>query len=306
MQQALNLDTILSSLFPLLPFLSHFTMSFSYLLSRRALRALADRAGSVNLKTLEGITYIPFEIFESSSTEEALVHLVRCCPNLEVLEVQGQGPDPFDIDDAFDHTPSLALPPTFEPLNLTRLHNLSMLTMHASPLLLSLMASPLPSLAKLTITPYHDIPYPSCMTSEFIATHGQSLRSLLLFTSKSWPTNLHPSPQDLLKTCPNLRHLSLETPIPQLGTQQPDTEHTSLEILSLPKLNVTNWELVQPLLEKLPALRVIRARDDKWLRKGMNAKAQEAGVQGEMRDWRRRLARRGIRVLDADWNDIID
>jgi len=41
----------------------------------------------------------------------------------------------------------------------------------------------------------------------------------------------------------------------------------------------------------------------RWLRKGMGLRAQEAGVQGEMREWRRRLLRRGIRVLDAEWKE---
>ena len=277
-------------------------MSFSYILSRRALRALADREGSVNLKTIEGITYVPYEIYEPSSTEEALVHLVRRCPNLESLEVQGQGPDPLDIDEVFTLSPSPASLPSFQPLNLPHLRFLAMLSMHASPLMLALMSSPLPSLSKLTITPYNDIPYPASMTTEFIAVHGHSLRSLILYTFKTWPTHLHPSPADMLMSCPNLHHLSLETPIPQLLI--PESKHTSLEILTLPRLSATNWEIVEPLLSQLPALRVIRARDIKWLRKGMGLKAQEAGVQGEMRDWRRRLSRRGIRVLDAEWNDI--
>jgi hypothetical protein len=29
----------------------------------------------------------------------------------------------------------------------------------------------------------------------------------------------------------------------------------------------------------------------------------ETGVQGEMRNWRRRLDRRGVKVLDAAWKE---
>jgi hypothetical protein len=39
----------------------------------------------------------------------------------------------------------------------------------------------------------------------------------------------------------------------------------------------------------------------RWLRHGMNSHAQEAGIQGEMKAWERRLARRGIRLLDDNW-----
>jgi len=50
-------------------------------------------------------------------------------------------------------------------------------------------------------------------------------------------------------------------------------------------------------------LHVVRAREVKKLKKGLSSRAQEAGVQGEAKVWRMRLLRRGIRVLDADWNE---
>jgi hypothetical protein len=51
----------------------------------------------------------------------------------------------------------------------------------------------------------------------------------------------------------------------------------------------------------LPHLSVVRARDVKWLRKGVSTVAQGTGVQGQMKDWKGRLERRNIQLLDADW-----
>jgi hypothetical protein len=44
-------------------------------------------------------------------------------------------------------------------------------------------------------------------------------------------------------------------------------------------------------------------REVRKLKKGLSSRAQEAGVQGEAMEWRRRLLRRGVRVLDADWSE---
>ena len=60
--------------------------------------------------------------------------------------------------------------------------------------------------------------------------------------------------------------------------------------------------VLEKLLPKLPRLKFVRARDVKWLRNGMSARAQQAGVQGEMLLWKRKLGRRGIQLLDAEWN----
>ena len=74
-----------------------------------------------------------------------------------------------------------------------------------------------------------------------------------------------------------------------------------LQILSIPRPDARFLSVLESLLPKLPGLKVVRARDIRWLRAGMSSHAREAGVQGEMREWRRRLARRGISVLDATW-----
>ncbi|KAL0580831.1 hypothetical protein V5O48_001207 [Marasmius crinis-equi] len=296
--EALRLDGLLTGVFPLLPFLAHLSMNPSFILSRRAMTALGDRPGAYHIRSLSGISYIPSR--RLASCHEPIVELLRNCVNLEELEViaQEQDNDTFSLDDLSISAISSVHCPSCTPLNLPRLRILTLLsTLHFSHFMLSLLISPLPSLAKVTITPSDDIP--QSLNSRFISTHGINLRSLLLFSPKSWPTRLHPSPADILITCPHLRHLSLENPLPQLTLQKVHP----LEILSITRPSAECWSLLSRLLPFLPSLRAVRARDVRWLRKGMGTVAQEAGVQGEMREWRRRLARRGIRVLDADWRD---
>ena len=297
---SLRFDSLLTQLFPLVPFLSRLALPPEFVLSRRAAASLAYRERSVNIRVLEGIGYVPTSC---SPDEDPLVQLLRLCPNLEQLEVINQGFQPTDLEwDTFEsHSTAMVLPPNSEPLHLPYLHTITMLSMPWSPLLLCLLHSPLPSLTKLTITPYNDIPYPTSLVSQFIHTHGEKLRSLLLFTPRTWPTTLHPSPSTLLETSPNLRHLSLEMPLPRLTIPSPPSKSHPLQILSIPRPNTEFWKVVERLLPLMPSLRAIRARDLRWLRPGMTLRAQEAGVQGELREWRRRLAPRGVRVLDADW-----
>ncbi|KAK0233540.1 hypothetical protein IW262DRAFT_1331000 [Armillaria fumosa] len=298
--QALLLDSLLTQLFPLTPFLSHFSINPAFTLSRRVLTALGDREGAVNIKSLEGISHVPTaSLAESLTEEEPIVKLLRNCQALQELEVVGGGLDPSESEWSFEPT-ELSVLRSFKPLSLPNLRILTLLSIHSASLLHALLLSPLPALCKVTVTPYDDIPYPNSLVSQFIETHGPNLRSLLLFTPKSWPTRLHPSPRTLLLTCPKLRHLSLEHPLPSLLTTEPH----QLQYLSIPRPSGPSWELLVRLLRQLPNLRAVRIRDVRWLRKGMNIRAQEAGVQGEMREWRRRLARRGVKLLDTEWKDI--
>lgn len=294
--QALALDSALTNLFPLVPFLSRLSINPSFVISRRALNALADKDGTEYLCNLEGLSYVlPLS---RQTDDDPFVRLLRRCPSLEVLELIGQGPAPAELEFSFENGPELSEP--FSPLNLPNLHMLSVLSMHSSPLLLALLNSPLPSLKKLTITPYHDIPYPASMTSRFIELHGRHLRSLNLLTLRFWPTHLRPSPPTLLPSCPSLYHLSLETPLTALVLN----ENHPLEILSIPRPDAESWRIVQQLLPKLPKLQVLRIRDLRWLRDGISSRAQVAGIQGEMREWARRLSRNGVQVLDADWKGL--
>ncbi|KAJ2918418.1 hypothetical protein MD484_g2038, partial [Candolleomyces efflorescens] len=294
-QQALLLDSILTTLFPLVPSLSALYINPSFVLSRRALYSLCERDGAANLKSLGGLTYLAPP--SPTPSDDPFVRLLQCCPNLEEFEIVGQGLDPMDHD--WDMPIELPSMEHFRPLKLEKLRLLSLLSMHSSPLMLALLCSSLPSLRKLTLTPYNDLPYPISLVSALITTHGQSLGSLLLFTPKSWPTRLRPSPDNLFTVAPNLRHLSLENPLPNLVLLEPH----NLQILSIPRPRADAWPMLERLFPFLPRLCVVRARDVRWIRKGISSVALDTGVQGEMREWRRRLARRKIRLLDADWNE---
>ncbi|TFK26700.1 hypothetical protein FA15DRAFT_667179 [Coprinopsis marcescibilis] len=294
--QALQLDSMLANLFPLVPFLSSFYINPSFILSRRALFSLSERDGAANLRMIGGLTYLVSP--SPTPQDDTFVRFMRCCPNLEEVEVIGLGLEPIDHDLALF---PVELPPMddFQPLHLPKLRNLSLMSMHSSPLMLALLYSPLPMIQKLTLTPYDDLPFPNTLVSALLATHGQFLRSLLLFTPKSWPTRLRPSPNNLLTLAPNLRHLSLENPLPSLLF--PDTH--GLQIISIPRPSSAAWHILEPALHRLPQLAVIRARDVRWLRKGISSVALDTGVQGQMREWKRRLARKRIRLLDSDWNE---
>lgn len=295
---ALQLDNLLTHIFPLTPFLSTLFVNPYFVLSKRALSSLTYREGSVNIRSLIGLGYLPSQT--SAADDDPFVQLLRNCPNIEQLAIVGQGLDPTELEFDFSgiDLPSLInFKLNFKPLSLQKLRFLSLLSMHSSPLMEALLKSSLPALRKLEITPYDDIPYPAALSTEFIATHGRSLKSLLLFTPKSWPTRLRPSSEMLLSYCPNLNHLSCESPVPNIRL----SETHGLRILSIPRPSVDSWGMLENNLPMLPHLLVLRARDVKWLRKGVSSVAQSTGVQGQMRDWKRRLERRNIQLLDADW-----
>jgi hypothetical protein len=278
----------------------------SYTMSRRALASLAQHEGIVNLRALEGVSFnhrLPGE--PNWNQEQPLIDCLRNCVNLERLEVIGHAIDLSDVESAQaggDIPPPL---PTDFNLVFPNLNVLTLLSTHSSLLMLHLLSMPLPSLQHLTLTPYDDIPYPTSLVSQFVHVHGASLRSLSFLTPKSWPTRLHPSPSTMLQSCPNLRHLSLETPLPRLIPPTIDGAKAAhlLHVLSIPRPTDEFWSTVlSPLLPYFPALKAVRIRDVRWLRKGLHSRASATGVQGNMRDWQARLHRRNIMLLDADWN----
>ncbi|KAH7914738.1 hypothetical protein BJ138DRAFT_1143166 [Hygrophoropsis aurantiaca] len=302
--EAFVVDSLLTQLFPLLPFLARLSLCAGLCLSRRALSALTNRDGNSHLRVLEGLNYEPSFISPFETADDPVVQLLAACKCLERLEIIGVGLGPFDVE-FLDHPHDSQLPLQNVKLDLQHLHTLTLLSMPSSSLMIALLSVSLPSLRKLIITPYDDLPYPTSLVSQFLDCHGSPLLSLLFFTPKSWPTRLRPSPPNVLYTSPNLRHLSLECPLPTLILPTRESSHSPLplEILSIPRPNSDFWRTLEKLLPQLPSLKVVRTRDVRWLRRGMTLRAQEAGVQGEMRDWRRRLARRGIRFLDGDWKE---
>jgi len=297
--EELLLDTLLTRLFPLMPNLKRLVLNPSFVLSRRALEALASRDGAPHLRCLEGVGYVP----EASSTLEGdpFVQLVKQCTSIEVLEIFGNDPDRIETQLIFDEG---FVDETFTPLMLPRLHTVTLVSMHATPFMQALLQSSLPALRKLTISPNDNIPFTTFHSSTFIRVHGQYLDSLTILSRTSWPSRLHPSPPTLLETSPNLRHLSLAAPLPVL-TLPPDTppKPHPLQTLSIPRPSTESWKIVERLLPLLPSLEAVRFRDVRWLRHGMSGPASNAGVQGVMREWRRRLVRKNVKVLDADWKE---
>ncbi|OCH87477.1 hypothetical protein OBBRIDRAFT_154957 [Obba rivulosa] len=284
-------DALLTVIFPLLPFMVRCDMTPLLSLSCRAMASLTYRDGAVNLRSLKSIK----KSFISPSDEDPLIELLRNSVNLEEIEIVGSGLEMVEVwlEHAQEH--DLAI---HQPLRLSRLRKLVLLSMPCSSLMYLLLRSPLPSLRHLTITPYDDVIIPASLVRRFIEVHGSSLTSLHLFTLNSWPTAMFPSPNTILHTCPNLYHLSLEKPLPAvLPTKSPHP----LKILSIPRPDAQFLPVLEALLPSLPDLKLIHARDVRWLRGGVSPRARTAGVQGEMVAWRRRLARRGIELVDADW-----
>ncbi|EMD41867.1 hypothetical protein CERSUDRAFT_147248 [Gelatoporia subvermispora B] len=284
-------DALLTILFPLLPFMSRCDMTPSLSLSGRAIGSLTYRDGAANLHSLRGIK----KSFSSTSDEQPLIELLHNCVNLEELEIVGTGLDMVEswLEHAQEHNldgPRL--------LPLIRLRKLVLLSIPCSNLMYLLLRSPLPALRHLTVTPYDDSVIPASLIPQFIEVHGQSLTSLHLFTLNTWPTIMFPSPTTILTVCPNLYHLSLEKPLPVLV---PTREPHPLKILSVPRPDAQFFPVLNALLPKLPGLKLIHARDVRWLRGGVSPYARTAGVQGDMMVWKRRLSRRGIDVVDAEW-----
>ena len=315
---SLAVDELLTNLFSLLPFMTIFALNTTMTLSRRALAALTFRDGCRHLRALKGIkapvtqpinqTQYPALVVDS----DPLVQLIRNLAHLEEIDIHGPGFDSLEVDLAFaDVLPPVGMEgeePALRvdnPLKLSNLKSLSILSTHASPLMFALLSSELPSLQRLAVTPFDDLPYPTSLVSKFIQVHGSILRSLHFYTpGDTWPTTSHPSPPDILLTCPNLTHLSLEFPLPELEIPRfshPDESHP-LQILSIPRPNQRCYQIVSAVASSLKNIRVVRTRDVRWLRRGITSQATETGTQGEMREWKRKLALRGVSLLDADMN----
>ena len=300
--------------------MSTFVLNPTITLSRRALAAFTFRDGCQYLKSVKGIqapiAHTVNQVHHSvlALDSDPLVQLIRNSPGLEEIEIHGPGFDSIEVDFALQLAG--VLPPVEieeqepvlqinDPLELNNLKSLSILSTHSSPLMFALLSSELPSLQRLAVTPYDDLPYPTSLVSKFIQVHGSTLRSLHLYTPKdTWPTISHPSPSDILLTCPNLTHLSLEFPLPELKiplSSHPSKVHP-LQILSIPRPSQRCYQAVSTIVSSLKNLRVVRTRDVRWLRRGIASQAMETGTQGEMREWKRRLALRGVTLLDTDMN----
>jgi hypothetical protein len=257
--------------------------------------ALGLRDGTQHLRRLVGIRYDASTVI---SGEDPLSEMISQLPSLEELEVVGFGDD----DSTSDPTRFMNMDTYTRPLNLPRLLTLTMLSMPTSPLLDRLIHSSLPLLRNVIITSYGDTPPPFSQVNTFLSTHGHKLLSVVFHTPQSWPIVRFPPPTTLLQFTPKLRALSLEstglTLVPPLATSDNFSHPLESIWISRPTSGLLD-ELLR-ILNYLPKLKDIRARDVRWAKKGMSVEARRAGFQGEMGSWARILKQRGIRMMDAD------
>ena len=93
----------------------------------------------------------------------------------------------------------------------------------------------------------------------------------------------------------------MPTPAPDGDGEAPHPH--PLRVLTIPRPSARFLREVEAMLPRLPTLAIVRARSVRWLCAGVSRKALKAGVQGEMHEWRRRFARRGVRLVGGDWRD---
>jgi hypothetical protein len=332
--ELLTVDSSFTQLWPLLPFLTSLYLVPDMLLSKRAVTAMACKDGISELRSLKGLKVSAPAGHASAlarplaPSPDAVIELLRNCPLLESLEIACAdtiSPDlesiiDLDLDPGSlrDEAEAAALPP---PLHLPNLESLYLSAIPISQLFIALLRTPLPELRHLAVTPYSG--RHTAQLSTLLAAHGRGLTSLRINTPRHLSTSTGDVPlPPVLTSCPELRYLALDQPLPVLlappiptptpspapaldnddNGESPRSPHP-LRVLTVPRPNARFLREVEALLPHLPLLGVVRARAVRWLRAGVSRKALEAGVQGEMHEWRRRFARRGVRLVDSEWRD---
>ncbi|KAH9174184.1 hypothetical protein EDB89DRAFT_1849203 [Lactarius sanguifluus] len=315
--ESLSVDTHLTRLLPLLPSLTGLCLIPEMILSNRALAALQCKDGIGELRLLKGLKISVTGDLASVQPPfvakfDPIAELLWHCPRLEQLEILCTDTVNAELESVMDldllgllrdDGPTLSLPPT---LHLPHLRYLSLSAIPICPLLLTLLRTPLPGLRHVVWTPYSDVDT-TPQLGALLAMHGWNLISLSISTPRHLP--ISPATGDarplaLLGSCPELQYLALDHPLPALAAHSdgPPQPHP-LRVLTIPRPSARFLRELEVLLPRLPALTVVRARTVRWLRAGVSGKALEAGVQGEMHEWRRRFARKGVRVVDGEWRD---
>lgn len=293
------IDILLINIFPLVPFLSSLVLNNTIRMSGYALHALASKEGIPFLRVLRGIKWdgTPAAAFYAGKVDP-MFSLLQACEGLEELELFGPGVQ--DDDTEFLSPFGLHTPPStpMPPLHFPKLTFLSVTSLPKAVFLESLVRSALPSLRTLIVTPYEDVP--SALTSALVLAHGDKLHNLFFHTPKNWPPERYNTPHDILRTATNLQHLFLTPPLPSLIA--PSSPHP-LRILSIPRPNAAYLRSLEAWLGcgLLPRLKDVHVQHVKWIRSGLSSRAAEAGVQGEMKEWQRRLGKWKVRVVDTNW-----
>jgi hypothetical protein len=253
------------------------------------MQSLADSQTAGCLTNLRGV-HIPSHPHASVQQSEALTSLLRSCINLQHLELLGSGLDPdsdFPDPEVVYSPPQMALP---------HLRSMSILHIPFSPVLHALSRAELPNMRALTISIYLGVD--GSDATRFLEAHAANLTTLTLAVAQTWPPTTTQIPTNILVICSNLRYLSLPSTPKTLTLEAPPADSPSkLTILSVPRPTMEFLrDVIEPLL---PALREIRVREVKYLNKSMGIGAAGAGSSAAILDWRRRLARKRIVVLDA-------
>lgn len=285
--QDLKFDRLMNQLFPVVPFLTQLVLHSTVTLTRQAMQSLADSQAARCLKQLRGI-HVPSHPHGSVHQSEALTYLLRACTHLQHLELLGSG---LDVEADFPDPEVIYSPPQ---ISLPHLQSISILHIPFSPVLHALSRAELPGLRALTISIYLDVEGSDAMS--FLQLHGEKLTTLTLAPAQTSPPTATKIPTDILVICPNLRYLSLPT-VPRSFLFTPPPTPSKIAILSIPRPNMEFLgDVVEPLLL---SLREIRIREVRYLKKAMGMGAAGAGSSAVMLDWRRRLARKRVVVLDA-------
>jgi len=321
--ELLSVDSNVTRLFPLLPFLTNLYLVPEMLLSNRVLAALQCKDGIGELRSLRGVK-VSVPVGNASAqplapSPEEVIRLLGNCPRLEQLEMACTDANSLELESVVDlDFREEAVGTLPHPLHFPNLKSLCLSAIPINPLLLTLLRTPLPALRHLVVAPHCD--RPTAQLSALLAAHGRSLNSLRINTPRRLSTSIGDArPPPILTTCPELHYLALDQHLlPTLTLLEPAQEGGGgggsesphphphphpLRVLTVPRPNARFLREVEALLPRLPSLTVVRARAVRWLRAGVSGKALEAGVQGEMHEWRRKFARRGVRLVDGDWRD---
>lgn len=205
-EQPWMLNTQLSALLPLLPFLQRLalpTAGHSLIGAGAFLRALKASECAAELRSLQGLGLLMNGLVDGEG-RDPVASLLGGLPNLQDLGIIGGGAldlPPWDITPETHPQPNLVL---------DDLLSLSLRGVANGLLLHSLVAAELPSLRSLALTSYHTVEHD--LTTAFLERHGPKLRSLTFLPLPDFPKPDLPLPVHTLRLCPDLRSLTLNYP----------------------------------------------------------------------------------------------
>lgn len=319
----LKADGLLTEVLNLTPFLTHFLSDPKFMLSSRAIRALGgDGRPPTKLRVIKNLHAGEDSMSIPASAwllaRDPLIAIVRTCAmTLESLEIVGTGATQDENDMAsliIQHELS------FPPINMPRLHTLSLLGVPCSPLFFTLISSSLPALTRLTLTVYPSRHSRESQSSSaaFLAAHGQTIESLILPTPPDWPPpdyvgTFAAPPQgtqafldhSILHILPKITRLNLSFPLPPLLLVPQTSSPLKTIIFPRPISALLPFvaEMAKGNGEYGSGLRKVVWTKARWLRSDVGASsrmARTAGDQAEMLRWRRALSKLSVQLIDAD------